>query len=203
MSDERTSKTLVERLREVAGSDQIKWPFEDDGTLPIANEAADEIERLQSIIRGKTFVTADEPPAFRNVSPGEYDDTMECVRCSFRYMESADASPEENARRAAHECRAAEPPSERHPLRINGAQVAALVDFLDLNGTPEAKETPLHLQHYGEDRMCSVDKEPMPAGLYAWFAEYPEEGQLLLDPEPRAAVTKSESSDYLKKPYDE
>lgn len=55
--------------------------------------------------------TAHEPRAqWRNVSPGEYDDTMECI-CGFRYMRSADATTAENNRRATHEC-TAPPPGE-------------------------------------------------------------------------------------------
>jgi len=41
---------------------------------------------------------------FRCVSPGMYDDTMECVICGFTYCRSADADPGENEKRAEHDC---------------------------------------------------------------------------------------------------
>jgi hypothetical protein len=85
------------------------------------------------------------------------------------------------------------PPGARpaRPLEINGAQVAALVDFLDLNGTPEARETPLSLCYYDEERKDKHEGDTMPPGLYAWFTEYPEEGQLWLDPNPKATAAKA------------
>lgn len=44
---------------------------------------------------------------FKCVSAGEYDSTMECEECGYRYVESADARPGENEIKAFHKCPAA------------------------------------------------------------------------------------------------
>lgn len=43
-------------------------------------------------------------PTFRTISPGRYDNLIECSKCGFRCCESIDASREENKIRIKHDC---------------------------------------------------------------------------------------------------
>lgn len=66
------------------------------------------------------------------------------------------------------------------PLVLNGYQLKQALDFLD-----NEEETNLCVAWYGQDRRehDKPDGELMPAGVYCWLSEYPEEGQLLLKEE--------------------
>ena len=69
------------------------------------------------------------------------------------------------------------------PLVLNGHQLRQALEFLD-----NENETDLCFRLYTEDRHePGKYGEPMPKGMYCWFFEYPEEGQLLLKDEPTAA----------------
>lgn len=94
-----------------------------------------------------------------------------------------------NWRQLQADARAAPPlpalPPKRHPMpgpdeyviRIDGAQIKQLA------GAVDDDETSMVLRCYGEDRMePGKHGEPMPAGLYAWYEDLPEEGQLQLLP---------------------
>lgn len=58
-------------------------------------------------------------------------------------------------------------------MNINGFQLMHLADFVD-----GERETELTLEVFPEH--TANNGEHMPAGLYAWFSEYPEEGKLWL-----------------------
>ncbi len=58
-------------------------------------------------------------------------------------------------------------------IQLTGLQVQHLWDFC--GGELDAEVTIDRLE-----ARTSTDGEPMPAGLYAWFTEYPEEGCLFL-----------------------
>lgn len=60
---------------------------------------------------------------------------------------------------------------------MNGCQVKHLLDLID-----GEDETEVSLEWFNNARPDgnSADGEMMPPGLYAWFADYPEEGQMLL-----------------------
>jgi len=63
------------------------------------------------------------------------------------------------------------------PFQINGHQIKHLMDLVY-----GEDETEICLEWFKEERPDgnSAEGEIMPPGLYAWFAEYPEEGQLHL-----------------------
>lgn len=42
---------------------------------------------------------------FKNIAPGLYDDTMQCVVCGFCYEDRADSSFSENTINSTHECK--------------------------------------------------------------------------------------------------
>lgn len=69
--------------------------------------------------------------------------------------------------------RPSQPPAPA-PFHLTEHQVEHLLDILD--GSP----SPISFREYAEDRKCSDSDETMPRGLYMWFTEYPEEGQMLL-----------------------
>jgi hypothetical protein len=59
-------------------------------------------------------------------------------------------------------------------ISLNGVQIAALLDFTD-----RELDAQITLGHF-DDRRPDSEGNPMPAGLYAWFTEYPEEGAIYL-----------------------
>lgn len=86
--------------------------------------------------------------------------------------------------------------SHEDRIIINGYQIERLRDFVDAE--PEAEVT---LGAFPE-RPDMETGEKMPAGLYAWFADYPDEGSIWLpetpedhmaDVEPSQADTDCES----------
>lgn len=59
-------------------------------------------------------------------------------------------------------------------ITINGYQIRHALDLLD-----GEDETPLEFEELPE-RKDTDTGETMPAGLYCWFAEYPDEGVVYL-----------------------
>ncbi|MBG4503291.1 hypothetical protein GHU16_03830 [Pseudomonas aeruginosa] len=79
-----------------------------------------------------------------------------------------------NAARAA----LAQPSPVRSSLLINGYQLRAALDFIAPDGTAEQLESEACIEWRQQDA------DFLEAGLYAFCAEYPEEGGVLLDEEP-------------------
>ena len=72
--------------------------------------------------------------------------------------------------------------TREQPLVLNGHQLRQALEFLD-----NENDTDLCFWLYIEDRLePGKHGEPMPKGMYCWFFEYPEEGQLLLSDRPTA-----------------
>jgi hypothetical protein len=66
-------------------------------------------------------------------------------------------------------------------IHINGLQLKHALDFVD-----QDDESELVIEHVDFERPDgNSPDETMPAGLYAWFYDYPDEGSLLL---PESAV---------------
>ncbi|HCF0587251.1 TPA: hypothetical protein NH794_000839 [Pseudomonas aeruginosa] len=84
---------------------------------------------------------------------------------------------------AAWQARAAlaQPSPVRSSLLINGYQLRAALDFIAPDGTAEQLESEACIEWRQQDA------DFLEAGLYAWCAEYPEEGCVLLDEEPTTA----------------
>ncbi|EPR3316821.1 hypothetical protein ACXW1K_001583 [Pseudomonas aeruginosa] len=72
----------------------------------------------------------------------------------------------------------AQPSPVRSSLLINGYQLRAALDFIAPDGTAEQLESEACIEWRQQDA------DFLEAGLYAWGAEYPEEGCVLLDEEP-------------------
>jgi hypothetical protein len=69
-------------------------------------------------------------------------------------------------------------------IHINGLQLKHALDFVD-----QDDESELVIEHVDFERPDgNSPDETMPAGLYAWFYDYPDEGSLLL---PESAVKTS------------
>lgn len=79
-----------------------------------------------------------------------------------------------NAARAA----LAQPSPVRSSLLINGYQLRAALEFIAPDGTAKQLESEARIEWRQQD------SDFLEAGLYAWCAEYPEEGCVLLDEEP-------------------
>ncbi|MEQ1005356.1 hypothetical protein ABLT12_30090 [Pseudomonas aeruginosa] len=75
----------------------------------------------------------------------------------------------------------AQPSPVRSSLLINGYQLRAALDFIAPDGTAEQLESEACIEWRQQDA------DFLEAGLYAFCAEYPEEGGVLLDEEPTAA----------------
>jgi hypothetical protein len=72
--------------------------------------------------------------------------------------------------------------TREQPLVLNGHQLRQALEFLD-----NENDTDLCFRLYTEDRLePGKHGGPMPKGMYCWFFEYPEEGQLLLSDRPTA-----------------
>ncbi|MGP3860226.1 hypothetical protein [Pseudomonas aeruginosa] len=82
-----------------------------------------------------------------------------------------------NAARAA----LAQPSPVRSSLLINGYQLRAALDFIAPDGTAEQLKSEACIEWRQQDA------DFLEAGLYAFCAEYPEEGGVLLDEEPTTA----------------
>ncbi len=75
----------------------------------------------------------------------------------------------------------AQPSPVRSSLLINGYQLRAALDFIAPDGTAEQLESEACIEWRQQDA------DFLEAGLYAFCAEYPEEGGVLLDEEPTTA----------------
>lgn len=75
----------------------------------------------------------------------------------------------------------AQPSPVRSSLLINGYQLRAALDFIAPDGTAEQLESEACIEWRQQDA------DFLEAGLYAFCAEYPEEGSVLLDEEPTTA----------------
>ncbi len=75
----------------------------------------------------------------------------------------------------------AQPSPVRSSLLINGYQLRAALDFIAPDGTAEQLEREACIEWRQQDA------DFLEAGLYAFCAEYPEEGGVLLDEEPTTA----------------
>jgi hypothetical protein len=74
----------------------------------------------------------------------------------------------------------------RPRISMTGLQVQHIADFID--GDPE---TEVYVAHYeaGKDEETG---EEMPAGLYCWLVDYPDEGRVWLPPDADAALSQGE-----------
>ncbi|HBN9568131.1 hypothetical protein ABZQ24_05445 [Pseudomonas aeruginosa] len=75
----------------------------------------------------------------------------------------------------------AQPSPVRSSLLINGYQLRDALEFIAPDGTAEQLESEARIEWRQQDA------DFLEAGLYAWCAEYPEEGCVLLDDEPATA----------------
>ncbi|NPY24962.1 hypothetical protein, partial [Pseudomonas aeruginosa] len=75
----------------------------------------------------------------------------------------------------------AQPSPVRSSLLINGYQLRAALDFIAPDGTAEQLKSEACIEWRQQDA------DFLEAGLYAFCAEYPEEGGVLLDEEPTTA----------------
>ncbi|MDP5429931.1 LysM peptidoglycan-binding domain-containing protein [Pseudomonas aeruginosa] len=75
----------------------------------------------------------------------------------------------------------AQPSPVRSSLLINGYQLRAALEFIAPDGTAKQLESEARIEWHQQDA------DFLEAGLYAWCAEYPEEGCVLLDEEPATA----------------
>ncbi|HCF2464797.1 TPA: hypothetical protein NIA54_002196 [Pseudomonas aeruginosa] len=98
----------------------------------------------------------------------KYEDSGE-----YRYNPAADYWKAWQARAAL-----AQPSPVRSSLLINGYQLRAALDFIAPDGTAEQLESEACIEWRQQDA------DFLEAGLYAFCAEYPEEGGVLLDEEP-------------------
>ncbi|MEV1855514.1 hypothetical protein ABZR08_10775 [Pseudomonas aeruginosa] len=97
--------------------------------------------------------------------------------------------PEFNGKRSRHcaqlchgaRAALAQPSPVRSSLLINGYQLRAALDFIAPDGTTEQLESEACIEWRQQDA------DFLEAGLYAFCAEYPEEGGVLLDEEPTTA----------------
>lgn len=101
----------------------------------------------------------------------KYEDSGE-----YRYNPAADYWKAWQARAAL-----AQPSPVRSSLLINGYQLRAALDFIAPDGTAEQLESEACIEWRQQDA------DFLEAGLYAFCAEYPEEGGVLLDEEPTTA----------------
>ncbi|HDZ3372132.1 TPA: hypothetical protein RSV04_000451 [Pseudomonas aeruginosa] len=86
-----------------------------------------------------------------------------------------------HARIAPDQAALAQPSPVRSSLLINGYQLRAALDFIAPDGTAEQLESEACIEWRQQDA------DFLEAGLYAFCAEYPEEGGVLLDEEPTTA----------------
>ncbi|MBF3168115.1 hypothetical protein V3394_27695 [Pseudomonas aeruginosa] len=101
----------------------------------------------------------------------KYEDSGE-----YRYNPAADYWKAWQARAAL-----AQPSPVRSSLLINGYQLRAALDFIAPDSTAEQLESEACIEWRQQDA------DFLEAGLYAFCAEYPEEGGVLLDEEPTTA----------------
>lgn len=86
----------------------------------------------------------------------------------------------------------AQPSPVRSSLLINGYQLRAALDFIAPDGTAEQLKSEACIEWRQQDA------DFLEAGLYAFCAEYPEEGGVLLDEEPTTAQPSPLQSDQAE-----
>ncbi|WP_354689531.1 hypothetical protein [Pseudomonas aeruginosa] len=91
----------------------------------------------------------------------------------------------------------AQPSPVRSSLLINGYQLRAALDFIAPDGTAEQLESEACIEWRQQDA------DFLEAGLYAFCAEYPEEGSVLLDEEPTTAQPSPLQSEQANAGYDQ
>lgn len=117
----------------------------------------------------------------------KYEDSGE-----YRYNPAADYWKAWQARSAL-----AQPSPVRSSLLINGYQLRAALDFIAPDGTAEQLESEACIEWRQQDA------DFLEAGLYAFCAEYPEEGSVLLDEEPTTAQPSPLQSEQANAGYDQ
>lgn len=60
-------------------------------------------------------------------------------------------------------------------ITLTGYQIRTILDMVDAEDEAE-----ITISYIDYDRPCVDSGEVMPAGLYAWFTDYPDEGSLYL-----------------------
>ncbi len=97
-----------------------------------------------------------------------------------------------HARIAPDQAALAQPSPVRSSLLINGYQLRAALDFIAPDGTAEQLKSEACIEWRQQDA------DFLEAGLYAFCAEYPEEGGVLLDEEPTTAQPSPLQSDQAE-----
>ncbi len=103
--------------------------------------------------------------------------------CRADYDQDAYGTPFDDGGWTGWQARAAlaQPSPVRSSLLINGYQLRAALEFIAPDGTAKQLESEARIEWRQQDA------DFLEAGLYAWCAEYPEEGCVLLDEEPATA----------------
>ncbi|EOD8865507.1 hypothetical protein [Pseudomonas aeruginosa] len=146
-----------------------------------------EAERIDPEQESVEQAGGDERAAFERaftVQEGIYFDDKrgEYRSMNLRAIEATDAQ-DLNLRLQGWQARAAlaQPSPVRSSLLINGYQLRAALDFIAPDGTAEQLESEACIEWRQQDA------DFLEADLYAFCAEYPEEGGVLLDEEPTTA----------------
>ncbi|EPO5556864.1 TPA: hypothetical protein NH997_001008 [Pseudomonas aeruginosa] len=113
----------------------------------------------------------------------QYSDAIRALETALRdiaYSVNRTATPQQFSDHLQREARAAlaQPSPVRSSLLINGYQLRAALDFIAPDGTAEQLKSEACIEWRQQDA------DFLEAGLYAFCAEYPEEGGVLLDEEP-------------------
>ncbi|HIE4455125.1 TPA: hypothetical protein ACXNAA_005741 [Pseudomonas aeruginosa] len=114
--------------------------------------------------------------------------------CRADYDQDAYGTPFDDGGWTGWQARAAlaQPSPVRSSLLINGYQLRAALDFIAPDGTAEQLESEACIEWRQQDA------DFLEAGLYAFCAEYPEEGGVLLDEEPTTAQPSPLQSDQAE-----
>ncbi|HHK0933932.1 TPA: hypothetical protein ACRXYB_005823 [Pseudomonas aeruginosa] len=114
--------------------------------------------------------------------------------CRADYDQDAYGTPFDDGGWTGWQARAAlaQPSPVRSSLLINGYQLRAALDFIAPDGTAEQLKSEACIEWRQQDA------DFLEAGLYAFCAEYPEEGGVLLDEEPTTAQPSPLQSDQAE-----
>ncbi|MCO3804740.1 hypothetical protein FA071_04540 [Pseudomonas aeruginosa] len=125
----------------------------------------------------------DERDSQAEGAQGERRITISEESCGTKVILSSGTFTVEEVNSAVQEQRAAlaQPSPVRSSLLINGYQLRAALDFIAPDGTAEQLKSEACIEWRQQDA------DFLEAGLYAFCAEYPEEGGVLLDEEPTTA----------------
>jgi hypothetical protein len=151
------------------------WPGEKSACIPADDRGIADARSSEGGMAGRIpaqSIQSCEPVGSNSASGKAGEHGALDTRSALTPPHSLPAQPPEVLTKAP----APMPRPDEYVLRINGWQINKLATFA------EDADTSMVLRYYGEDRKDG--DEPMPAGLYAWYEEYPEEGQLLLVPAP-------------------